>query len=204
MKNGDSYTLGVPPAVLRALLLRLFMLVVFVASVGLVWWSINRLAPLGKRIEEGTGRIAGLENDILQMELRWDADEADATEAQFNEAGALLFSGQEEITNWQEEIMNSHGDGLRVNFGLPTVRTLKSPMPNRVFTTTEATIDLQAIQDETIETTPYERLLELTETLTTDKRRVDLLEVTARGNSNSVSHARLLVRVWSQDPAPKP
>jgi hypothetical protein len=180
------------------------MLVVFVASVGLVWWSINRLAPLGKRIEEGTGRIAGLENDVLQMELRWDADEADATEAQFNEAGGLLFSGQEEITVWQEEIKSSHDDILRVNFGPPTVRTLESPIPNRVFTTTEATIDLQPIQDETIVATPYERLLELTETLTTDKRRVDLLEVTARGNSNSVSHARLLVRVWSQDPAPKP
>ncbi|HVR35837.1 MAG TPA: hypothetical protein VMS21_08300 [Methylomirabilota bacterium] len=204
MKTGDSYPLGVPPAVLRTLLLRLFMLMVFVASVGLIWWSINRLAPLEKRIEEGNGRIAGLENDILQMELRWDADEAVATEAQFNEASGLLFSGQDEITMWQEDIKSSHGDILRVNFGPPTVRTLESPMPNRVFTTTEATLDLQPIQDESIETTPYERLLELTETLTTDKRRVDLLELTARGTSNSVSHARLLVRVWSQDPAPKP
>ena len=44
---------------------------------------------------------------------------------------------------------------------------------------------------------PYLRLLTLTRNLTSRKKRVDLVELTAGGGSNSVSQATLALDLWS-------
>jgi hypothetical protein len=78
-------------------------------------------------------------------------------------------------------------------------QTQASPLPNKVFSTTAAIIELQSTADDAAITSPYQRLVELAESITTHKKRVDLLELSASGNSNSVSQARLRVQVWSQE-----
>jgi hypothetical protein len=199
MKAAGNYPLGMPPEVLRSLWVRLAMLVVFAGSAALIWWSVNRLPPLEKKIEEQNARVAAAENDILQMELRWDPAGARETENRFQQANGQLFSGPEEFARWQQELKLSQTEPFRLAFITQAGRTQASPLPNKVFSTTTAIIELQSITNEAAITSPYQRLVELAESITTHKKRVDLLELSASGNSNSVSHAMLRVQVWSQE-----
>ena len=45
----------------------------------------------------------------------------------------------------------------------------------------------------------HKRLLDLTQNITTQKKRVDLVELLATGTSNSVSQAKLGLQLWSQE-----
>jgi hypothetical protein len=144
------------------------------------------------------------ENDILQLELRWDPVDVNATIGRFQQANGQLFSGTNEIARWQEELKRSQADHFRMAFTAETRGTQASPLPNKVFSTTATTIELQSTAGDATVQSPYQRLVEFAQALTTHTKRVDLLELSATGQSNSVSHAKLRVQVWSlADLAPR-
>jgi hypothetical protein len=77
-------------------------------------------------------------------------------------------------------------------------RTQACPLPNKVFAIIPATIEMR-VSDELLTQAPYKRVLDLAKNLTTQKKRVDLLELSVKGNSNSVSQAKFELQLWSEE-----
>src|SRR5439155_6982716 len=93
MKNPVTGLLAtVPVAVSRALLARLVMFSALAASVGLVWWSVLRLPPLDKQLEAQNTKMAGLENEIQQLELTPNPLLVEQMAARFNQVPEQLFA----------------------------------------------------------------------------------------------------------------
>src|SRR4051812_20230462 len=96
--------LKLPPGFLRSTLVRSFLLLLFSGSLVLAWWSVNRLQPVEKMLQMQSEKLARLEDDVLQLELKWNQKEAEQVAGNFKLAQEKLFAGTNEFTRWQEEL----------------------------------------------------------------------------------------------------
>ncbi len=191
----------IPASVVRTLLVRLAMLLVLAGSVWLAWWSVDRYLLMQRLQREKDSELAGLVDEVQQLELKWDAGEAERVEARFKEAGELLFAGPEERDGWQKEMQR---EGLLQAFAT-TVRlgpAQPHPATEHKLSTFRATLDLQAAPAARSAKSPYARLLGFAGTLEKGERRVDWLELSVLGNSNSVRQASAVLQLWSQEGKP--
>ena len=191
--------LKMPPAFYRAFLARVAMLLVLFGSVALVWWSFNRLPPVEKKLQAQSDKLAHLEDEVMQMELKWNPREAEQVAAKFKQAQEELFTGNDEFIRWQEDLKRQTNQFV-LEVKAQTGRTQDCPLPNKVFSVISTTIEVQPA-DEPSASPPYKRLLDFAQSLTTQKKRVDLMELSVNGNSNSVTKAQLGLQLWSQEPA---
>jgi len=186
-----------PPGTFRAAAVRFVLLLAFVGALYLSWWSVNRLAPVDKLLQIQSEKIARLEDDVLQMELKWNPREAEEVADKFKLAQEQLFTGHDDFNRWKEELKRQTNQ-FTLDVKTQTGRTQACPLPNKIFAIIPTTIDLQT-SDETSTKPAYKRLLEYTQNLTTQKKRVDLVEYKVSGNSNSISHATLELQLWAQE-----
>jgi len=194
-------SLKLPPGVVKTTLVRLSLFLIFGASLVLAWGSVNRLQPMEKMLQAQSEKIARLEDDVLKMELKWNQREADEVAAKFRQAQELLFTGGDEVIRWQGELKNQPYQ-FSLDVKAMAGRTQACPLPNKVFSVIPTTLDMQASLDETATKPPYNRLLDFAQNLTTQKKRVDLVELTVNGNSNSVSQAKMGLQLWAQESRP--
>jgi len=185
----------------RTLLVRLAMLLVLAGSVWLAWWSVDRFLVMQRLQREKDSERAGVVDEVQRLELKWDAGDAERAEARFKEAGELLFAGPEERAGWQKEIQR---EGLLQAFA--TTVQLGPARPHAAtehkLSTLRATLDLQAAPAARSAKSPYARLLGFAEILEKGERRVDLVELSVLGNSNSVRQASAVLQLWSQEGKP--
>jgi len=188
-----------PPGTFRAAAVRLVLLLAFAGAVYLSWWSVNRLAPVDKLLQIQSEKIARLEDEVLKMELKWNPREAEQVAEKFKLAQEQLFAGHDDFNRWKEELKRQTNQFI-LDVKTQTGRTQACPLPNKFFAIIPATIELQTPADDTASSKPaYKRLLEYTQNLTTQKKRVDLVELKVGGNSNSVSQATLELQLWAQE-----
>jgi len=187
-----------PPGFARSTLVRLLLLIVFVGSLALAWYSVNRLQPVERLLQMQSEKLARLEDEVMQLELKWNSQEAEQVAGKFKVAQDQLFSGQDEVKRWQEELKHPANQFV-VDVKAQAGRTQACPLPNKIFAIIPATVEMQASVNEPATKPPYKRLLDFTQSLTTQKKRVDLMELTVSGNSNSVSQAKLGLQVWAQE-----
>jgi hypothetical protein len=187
-----------PPGTFRAAAIRLVLLLAFVGALYLAWWSVNRLAPIDKLLQIQSEKIARLEDDVLQMELKWNAAEAEQVAGKFKLAQEQVFAGHDDFNRWKDELKRQTNQ-FALDVKTQAGRTQACPLPNKVFAIIPATLELQAPTDETSTKPSYKRLLEFTQNLTTQKKRVDLVGMKVGGNSNSVSQATLELQLWAQE-----
>ena len=200
--SGKETWFDVPPVFYQYLLGRIIMLVVFVASVVLVFWSVNRLPPLNRELQAQTTRVAQLADQVEHMQANWNPAEADAVAKAVKQTREALFATPEEYTKWQQEIQRQSAPlGLDASAQLLKAK----PTPDNKFATTPAVIaiEVQPTSETTVTNSPYKRLLEFGQTLARPNKRVDVTELTVTGNSNSVAQARIEVQLWSQVKARK-
>jgi hypothetical protein len=186
-----------PPSFFRALVGRLVLFILFVGSVTLVWWSVNRLAPLNKDLQEISREFNRLANEVEQVDLKW--NEANAEEiavAQLQRAQEQLFVGTEDFPEWHKEVKRqSVPAALDVNSQLGKAHA--SPTLEKKVAITPAMIDIQPAAVHRSTNAPYKRLLSFVQGLATQKRRADLVELTVSGHSNSVTQAKAVFQLWS-------
>src|SRR5262245_19096674 len=90
--------LSLPPQAFRDLKVRLVLLLIFGASTAMVVWSIRyRLPESDRKLERQHSRIAELENQTLELELRWNPQEAEQVAGRFKQSQEQLFAGPEEV-----------------------------------------------------------------------------------------------------------
>ena len=190
------------PSFLRALLGRLVLLILFVGSLYLVVWSVNRLPPVNKQLQDINKEFSRLANEVEQISLKWDA--ADAEEiaaAQFQQAQEQLFVGAEEFPDWQKEVKRqSVPTALDANSQLGKAQA--PPTLEKKLSIIPATIDIQPATGTRATNAPYKRLLDFIQNLSNQKRRADLVELTVSGHSNSVTQAKAVFHLWSHVNSP--
>jgi hypothetical protein len=189
-----------PPGFFRTAFVRFSLLLIFAGSLGLAWWSVNRLQPLEKLLQKQSEKLAHLEDEVMKLELKWNQQEADQVAAKFKKAQEQVFSNQDEIIKWNENLKHNTNQFI-LEVRAQTGHTQACPLPNKVFSVIPASIDLQAPLDVPASKPPYKRLLDFAQNLSTETKRIDLVELTVSGNSNSVTTAHVGVQLWSQENA---
>lgn len=202
MKNPlNQLKASLPAKTTRNLKVRLLLLLVFTASVALVWWSINRLPDWEQKLKQTGAQVAGMESEILQLDMRWNAQEAEQIAAGLKDSEEQLLSGREEVNAWQTNLQR-RADQFTLVVSAGVTRTQDCPLPGKRFSIFAATLDVSSITPGQRTNSPYLRLLNFAQNLSGEKKRVDLLEVNASGNSNSVSKATLGLQLWSLENTP--
>jgi hypothetical protein len=184
----------------RALAFRAVVLLVLAAGLSLVYWSINRLIPLQRQTRTVTSNLSRLTADIQLMESRWTSNEVERILTQFERLPDRLLVGSDALDLW----LKSLRDQLvplalesSTEFGTAAVQQAAS----RFVTTIPATVSVAVRPTPGIESyrSPYQRVLRLTQFLSNQPKRVDLLELDVSGNSNSVSRAVAVLNLWASD-----
>jgi hypothetical protein len=192
---------SLPPGAFRDLKVRLLLLGIFGASVALLFWSIGRPAVWEKKLELETTKISDLEGEIFQLELRWNPQEAEQISGRFEQSQERLLTGPDQMGALQADLKR-FADQFTVSFNAGITRTQECPLPGKQFTIMSAAVDMRPITPGIRTNSPYLRLVNFAQSLTSQKKRVDLIELTARGASNSVSEARVDLQLWSLVNAP--
>ena len=79
-----------------------------------------------------------------------------------------------------------------------------SQTPDKKVTTIPATVSIQVKPVEGLESysSPYQRVLRLTQYLGAGVKRADLVELDVSGSSNSVNRAVAVLNFWAGEPGP--
>ena len=201
MKNPLAELMArLPQGSSRVLGIRLVMFGVFAGSAGLVWWSVDRLAPLDKQLEIQNTKMAALENEIQQLELNPNPLLVEQMAARFKQIQEVLFTNRDEAMSWHELRRQPKRFVMTPETGGWT--TQACPLSGQKFTIVSANLELQATPENRATTSSYKALIDYAQNLTTQKKRVDLTELTVSGSSNSVSVARMTVQLWAQENGP--
>jgi len=197
-----NIVLTLPPEAFRDLKVRLLLLVIFGASAALAWWSINRLPASEQKLERQNTKIAELKQQKAELENRWgNGQEAEQIAGRFKLSQEQLFAGQDEINGWQAELKRQ-ADQLAVSVNAGVTKTQDCPLPGKRFAIMSATVDVRPITPGIRTNSPYLRLLSFAQNLSSQNKRVDMLEVAVTGRSNSVSEAKMDVQLWSLENSP--
>jgi hypothetical protein len=187
----------IPRSVVRSTLVRVLMLLVFGFSVWLAWRGVKRLEPVQQSLRDKDSERATLANDVQKLEMQWNAAEAERTEERFKAAGELLFAGPEERDRWQQEIKR-HGFSAAFDATVQLGSARPHPQSEHNLSVQPVTINLMAAPFGRSTNPPYQRLLSFARTLENSKRRVDVLEFSVDGGSNSVRQARAVLELWAR------
>lgn len=186
---------------LRTLLVRLVMLLVLAGSVGLVWWSVNRLVLINRQLKEVAMAMSTLDFEVQQLEQDLKPIEVARVENRYKEAQQSLSGGPEENDSWVNILQE---DALAVSLlGKVELGSSQSlPRADLKLSFTPATIEISPLMESPQTSIPYQRVLNFTGILQKPDRRIDLLDFRVLGNSNSVRHATAVVQLWSPEGKP--
>ena len=193
--------LMLPPSAFHDLKVRLLLLCVFGASVALAWWSINRLPASENKLARQNTKITELENQIDEFGRRWNPQEAEQIAGRFKQSQEQLFAGQDALGGWQADL-KQQADQLAVSVNAGVTKTQDCPLPGKRFAIMSATVEVRPITPGIRTNSPYLRLLSFAQNLSSQTKRVDLIELKASGSSNSVSEAKMDVQLWSLENSP--
>jgi len=193
--------LMLPPAAFRDLKVRLLLLLVFGASVALAWWSINRLSVWEKKLQVQNTKVVEIENEMGEFERRWNPREAERIFTSSKQCQEQLLAGHDEVIGWQAGL-KQRADQFTLSVNAGITKTQDCPLPGKRFSIYSATLDMRSITPGLRTNSPYLRVLNFARDLASEKKRVDVVELEARGSSNSVSEASVGLQLWSLENLP--
>lgn len=188
---------------LQRLLTRLAMLAILALSLALLWWSLAvRLAPVNRQYQEKMRELSALVDQVDKSRLQWPASKLEQLQAEYQVAQSLLFADAAEVADWETTVKNQ-----TAQLGLETTLQLDGPQADpaagQKLLVLRAALKLQPAKNATVAGPPYARLLDFAQSLDAGNKRIDLLELSVAGNSNSVQQADLVVSLWSSERSSK-
>jgi len=120
--------------------------------------------------------------------------------ARFKQVQEELFASHDEAIDWPE--LKRSPSRFVPKLEEQVGRTQACPLPGKQFSIIAANLNLQSTPESIAAASPYKQVLDFAQTLTTQKKRVDLMELTVSGNSNSVSMAKMGLQLWAQESRP--
>ena len=221
---GASGTLIQPRKVeYKTLVLRGLIILLNLGSIALLWWSLQyRLLPLQKQARDLSRTVARLSTEVDQMQGAWTTPVSAEIRDKFTEIQAHMFTGRGALEAWlgsiQQQVMPLALDAeVDLNPAAPAGATNAPPGTNASPGATAATTNaaggptLTRIQvivrpSPDVETvaSPFQRVLQLSQRLTHEERRADLVGLSVAGSLRSVGRASLELNLWTGEEGAPP
>jgi hypothetical protein len=188
---------------LNTLVIRLVLFSILAGSLGLTFWSINRLLSLQAQSKALNLTFSRLSLEADRMQARWTPATVELLLGRYSQLSPQLFTGQDALMAWLKDFRQQLGPlalEAKTEFG----QTALSPTPDKKVTTIPATVTIQVKPAAGLEprSSPFQRVLRLTQYLGAGVERADLVELEVSGASNSVNRAVATLNFWVGEPGP--
>lgn len=174
--------------------------VLLAASIGLVYWSYQRLMPVQQRSSELSAATTRLISDLAALESRYAPDEIERIGARHAATQQLLFTSTDALPEWFEALKQQLlplALDLKADFG--RVTTHRAAAESVTVVPATLAVDIRPVAGLNVGQSPYQRVLRLLQILAAQPQRVDLVELTVTGGFNSISRGTLVLDLWAGD-----
>jgi hypothetical protein len=184
------------PRLLCAANLERFVVFSIVSITGaLLWTSVSRLVRVRAESRDLSRRIAMLSGDIDVMRAQWPGTRTQHVASRLSVAESSLFQGPPAVAEWIESVRaNAIPLALETDFEFVGAQTQAL---DRAVAVMQTRLHVTPSRGANSSRTAYQRLLELGHSITHHPQRLDVLELSIAGASNSVGEASALIEVWS-------
>lgn len=189
----EQVTSGQPSRLWRAVS-RIVLILVAGGSVFLLWWSFNQLLTEQAKSEHLNRTVQRLTQELDQMSSDLSQQSASRVVERLAAEEVGLLIQEAALTNWVTELQQK-----AVPLVLDVVPKLGSALPldaTHGLAVIPLTLELAPVAEVEAVGSPYQRILQFCQVLTSQGPRVDLVELSVRGESNSVNQATAVVHLW--------
>jgi len=184
---------------------RLATALLLTASLLLVWWSYSLvLAKRQQEVKELNLKLTRMNHEMDELQRTWGDNQSAAVTEKYALATRMLLTGEDSVLNWWTNLVD-HANRLSLELGEPKLQAMNSITNQFGISTATLSVDITPAQDLAVIETPYQRLLRLSQHLTTLDTRCDMSQLTISGGTNSFTKATLLLNLWSvprEEPKP--
>lgn len=181
------------------LIFRVAIAAFLVISIALLWWVFCRTyTPRVRQSHELAASISRLSAEVEQLDHDWPKADIERLTNRFAIAQSLLFANAAALDHWAADLKEQSAPSdfaLTADFGSAAVQNGGGwkfmAVPAVV------TFDVQAGRTAPGRLTPYQQLLQISQRVAAQDKRVDLTELTVQGGTSSVSHAVLGFNLWT-------
>lgn len=171
-------------------------------ALAVLYWSVFvRLLPVTTEHNAQARQLTRLSDELELLRRRYAPAEVDEIKARYSRAQESVFNQAQELSDWETQVV----DQARIAT-LDAKVKLNAPQPASAemqdIKSVTAEVNLQADAIPGAKVTPYARVLKFTETLATSPKRIELMELSVTGDSNSVSHAQAVVQLLAGERKP--
>lgn len=186
-----------PRSAKSAWTVRAVILLSVTGCLALLYWSVFvRLLPVTTEHREKALEMTRTADELEQLRARWTAQQIEEIKEQYARAQEALFQREEELATWEEETRNE-----------ASARVLAATLKRQPAITSRAdgiqmiTAQVDVFPEDIFGSTnsPYNRLLLFADALARSPKRLDLIDLSVVGNSNSISQAQAVVQLFSTE-----
>lgn len=182
-----------------AVLERLIASVVLSLAAFFLWSSVSHLSRVRQESRSLSTQIAQLSGQIDVMRAEWPSARTQQLAQRFPAAESNLFHGPPAVAEWIGAV-HAHAIPLALDTEFAPLG-LQTQSFDRVVTIMRTRLDVTPSADATSIRPSYQRLLALGQTLLNQPNRIDIVELSVHGSSNSVGEASAVLELWADTPA---
>ncbi len=188
----------------RDLALRISLVVLNLGSIAFLWWSLTKvLVPLQKQVREVNVTTTRLIAEVDRMDRLWAEGDIEQVRGKYGDVRSWMFVGRPAVEAWlgglKEQVIplaldvdfDFSADPAAAAAAAATTNAAPAINPTHVALKIRPAPGIEAVA------TPFQRTLQLSQRLTGQEKRVDLVELTATGGSNSVESVTVVLNLWS-------
>jgi hypothetical protein len=182
-------------------LFRAITLVAVLGSAAVIWWSLAMvLFPRLKQSRELISTVSRLSTEVDDLEHQWTTAGAEQVSNQLSQADSELFEGRAGLEAW---LANFKGQvaplalDVRADLGLAIPQTAGGRALNVIPVT--VSVEVKPTPPELAIRSPYQRILRLSQRLTGEGKRADLMELMVAGGTNSIGRTVLVLNCWTEE-----
>lgn len=189
----------------KEIALRIGLVLLNIGSVALLWWSLQgTLQPLQRELRDVNTTVTRLITDVESLERAWSQPVVEQTRGKFGEVRSYMFVGRPAVESWINDVKQSAVPlALDVGFDFNLAEPSSvAPAPTNApasITPTPVALSVRPGLGIDAANPSYQRLLQLSQRLTVQEKRADLVELRAAAGSNSVDQAVLVLHLWTAE-----
>lgn len=186
----------------RDLAIRISLVVLNVGAVAFFWWSLTKvLVPLQSQTRETNVTVTRLISEVDRMERVWAEGDVEQVRSKYGDVRSWMFVGRPAVETWlsglKEQVVPL---ALDVDFDFsadPASATATTTNATPAINPTRVALKVRPAPGIEAVASPFQRTLQLTQRLTGQEKRVDLVELSATGGSNSVENVTVVLNLWT-------
>ena len=180
-------------------MVRSAILLCLAGALALLYWSVFvRLLPITSEHRDKALEMSRTADEVERLRARWTPQQTEEIKQRHAHAQQALFVGDAELKLWQEEVQeHARMRVLEADLKVEEAKALTGSTDP--ISSVSARLDIYPSQIFNSTNSSYRRLLAFTDAIANSGKRLELLELSVHGNSNSVSQAEARVQLLSTE-----